>query len=135
MKMMFPTMRECASGFLKILEKHASNKTPVEMKKTASRLTIDVIGTIAFGIDCKAMEDENSEFSEVSEEFSTMTLRRFLGFCANRQLLTLFKFKARTKKTETFFMDLINRMIQYRDTNNVLRKDFFQLLLQLRDKG
>lgn len=52
LKMMFPTMVAIADNLNSTLEVEIAKTKTVEIKEILSRFTIDVIGTIAFGLDC-----------------------------------------------------------------------------------
>lgn len=46
-----------------------------------------------------------------------------------------FKLKAVDQDVEDFIMSVVRKTIDYREKNNVVRKDLLQLLLQLRNTG
>lgn len=52
---------------------------------------------------------------------------------SNCRILEFFKASAVPKDVETFFIDVVRQTIEYREKNNVSRKDFMQFLIQLRN--
>lgn len=58
--------------------------------------------------------------------FNFILLFRFLDF---------FRINGTPKYLEDFIMKIVQETIDYREQNNIQRKDFMQLLLQLRNTG
>lgn len=52
LKLMLPTMLDISDNLVTTLDKEIKNDESVEMKEMLSRFTIDVIGTVAFGLEC-----------------------------------------------------------------------------------
>lgn len=50
-------------------------------------------------------------------------------------ILEFFKTYASSLEARKFFIDLATETVEYREKNNIVRKDFMQLLLQLRNSG
>lgn len=50
-------------------------------------------------------------------------------------LLKVLRIKAIDQDVEDFFIDSVRQTLSYRENNNVVRPDFFQLLVQLRNTG
>lgn len=51
------------------------------------------------------------------------------------QLMHFFKMKSVEQDIEDFMLSMVKGTLDYRETNNVVRKDFFQLMIQLRNTG
>lgn len=51
------------------------------------------------------------------------------------QFMYLVKMKSVQQDVEDFIISLVKGTLDYRETNNVVRKDFFQLMIQLRNTG
>merc|ERR1712179_556987 len=65
MKSMFPMVMEKADTLIKKLHKFTEKgETSVDMKNVLGRLTVDVIGTCAFGFESNCIEDETAEFEK-----------------------------------------------------------------------
>lgn len=117
MKMMHPTIVEVAGRFRDHLRDLSKNtRTEVELKEILSRFTMDVIGNVAFGIECNSMKDPNSEFVKTgkmifeSSPFVTMKIF-FLNFFprASRALRLSFN----NKQVAKFFMKLLKDTVKY----------------------
>ena len=51
------------------------------------------------------------------------------------KLLPVLKIKRTDQEVEDFVIGVVKQNMEYREKNNVTRKDFFQLLVQLRNSG
>lgn len=51
------------------------------------------------------------------------------------QLMYLIKIKSVAQDVEDFIISMVKGTLDYREANNVVRKDFFQLMIQLRNTG
>lgn len=51
------------------------------------------------------------------------------------QFMHFIKMKSVGQEVEDFMLSMVKATLDYRETNNVVRKDFFQLLIQLRNTG
>lgn len=56
MKMMFDTVENICDKFIEVIDKQLMSSKAIEMKSMAARYTSDVIGNVAFGLDCKCMK-------------------------------------------------------------------------------
>lgn len=137
--MMFHTIAACGEGLIDIFKEHSMNQTPVDIKEIVARYTTDSIGSCAFGIDCNSLENPNSEFRRHGKRhFEPDRLESFklLGvLMLSRKILTAFRVKQTNGELEKFFMNIVKETVKHREKNNVERKDFMQLLLQLKNNG
>lgn len=51
------------------------------------------------------------------------------------KLQMMLRFKSVDDDVEEFFLNLVKDTLEYREQNDVVRKDLFQLLIQLRNTG
>jgi len=84
------------------------------------------------------LENEKSEFRvqgrNLFERSPLEAFKLFLMFVSH-ELSEFLKLRLVKPEVEKFFMDVISETIEYRKKNNVERKDFLQLLIQLKEKG
>ncbi|XP_056643078.1 probable cytochrome P450 6a14 [Diorhabda sublineata] len=139
MKMMFQTMLDCTEGLNELLVESARKKEPVDIKETLACFTTDVIGSVAFGIEINSMKNPDSDFRKYGKKIFTSSWKTIIKFSLLRLLpkwlTTMLKIKVFEKDTETFYMNLVKDTIAYREKNNVYRKDFMHLLIQLKNIG
>ncbi|KAH0812531.1 hypothetical protein GEV33_010259 [Tenebrio molitor] len=136
MKMMFDTLVKCGDQLTVEMDKTVGDS--INIKDILARFTTDIIGNCAFGIDCNSLQNPDSEFTRYMKLFFTT------GFWEN--MVGLFTFVAPdiSKKfnmkivnpiLSKFFMKVIKDTVEYREKNNIHRKDFMHLLLQLKNRG
>ncbi|CAG9859151.1 unnamed protein product [Phyllotreta striolata] len=140
MKMMFSTMRACTTGLSGILDEHTKSHEPVNIKDVFARFTTDIIGSVAFGIDCNSLKDPDSDFRRFGKKMFLLpkkTPKDLLEIFLSRKLLS--KLGVRNKRTpqdvEDFFMDIVRSTVNYRESGRVFRPDVLHLLLQLKNRG
>ena len=136
MKMMFQTLVDCEDRLLNKIQSDCETKSPIDIKEVLGCFTTDIIGSCAFGLELKTFEQENSPFREYGKRiFSTTKLRAL-----RRAISTSFPEFARAigvktvpKDIATFFMKVVKDTVEYREKNNYTRKDFMQLLIDLKN--
>ncbi|XP_050498209.1 probable cytochrome P450 6a13 isoform X2 [Diabrotica virgifera virgifera] len=130
---------ETTDGFQKLLDRLANSKQPVNLKDSFACFTTDVIGSIAFGLDCSSMENPDSEFREYGDKAFRKNLRQRIGIILTSVfpfwLLRLTGFKTISKDIDDFFMNLVKDVIEEREKQNMERKDYLQLLIDLNKNG
>lgn len=138
MKMMFPLVAECSEELGELVSNHAKNGDIVEIKDIAARFTTDVISTCAFGIQSHSLNNPNAEFREIGRNMFAPTLRnQFIqsGLFFFPNIIKMLRLKFLLPNDENFFRSVFTDTMHFREKNNVYRPDFFQLLLQLKNKG
>jgi len=138
MKMMFSLITECAEHLQQYLDKPARNGGVLEMKDVMARFTTDVIGSCAFGVNCNSIRNPNAEFRRMGKHLSDQSVGKYLRTMLrtfSSFLLKFFHVRLYPDEMSNFFMGLVKDVIDYREKNNVVRNDFMQLLIQLKNKG
>ncbi|KAF5298399.1 hypothetical protein FQR65_LT01177 [Abscondita terminalis] len=135
-KTMFPILVNCSRGLINIIDECIETHQAVDIKDLGARYTTDVIGSIAFGIDCDSLNNPNSQFRKYGIKIFDLnffeTIRDFVGFLEPR-VLNFFKAKIVKKDVSEFFMNVVRETVEYREKNNVKRNDFMQLLIELKN--
>ncbi|XP_001847405.2 probable cytochrome P450 6a14 [Culex quinquefasciatus] len=137
-KYMFLTMQEIGDEFVQSFDKYAEAQEPVDMKALAQRFTCDVIGSCAFGLNCNSLKNEGSELLAMGDKVFKLNQWQMLKafFVMSYRDLSL-KLGLRQLPVEVtdYFMNVIQGTVDHREKNNVVRPDFLQLLMQLKNKG
>ena len=134
--MMFGTVCDVGEKFVKTLGIEAAQAVDnvVEVKDLAARFTTDVIGSVAFGLDCSSLEDPKSLFRSKTKiifedpKHSSAFIQLALMFKSIARQLHVTMFQ---KDSTDFFFNIVKDTIDYRDKNNVHRNDFLHLLIQM----
>lgn len=102
------------------------------------RYSTDVIGSCAFGISCNSLVNPTAEFRIMGKRAFTQTISDLLKMIVIRSyppLAKTLKFGVFSSEVTKFFRDVVEETITFRETNNVSRNDFLQLLMQLKNNG
>ncbi|XP_057654963.1 cytochrome P450 6a2-like [Diorhabda carinulata] len=140
LKMMYSTLFSCSNKLKEVLDQYAAIQDPVDIKDLMSRFTIEVIGSVAFGLNTNSITDTNSEFMQIANKIFDSgpfweRCKEIAIFMLPQNFLKAIKFKFAHREVEDFFYNMVKRTVEYRETKNVFRKDFMHLLLQLKNRG
>jgi cytochrome P450 family 6 len=134
MKMMFPTMVKISEEFKSTMMAEVERGVNFEMQELLARFTTDIIGTCAFGLDCNSLKDPEAEFRRYGKRvFGENNFLKQL-FCSQfKKLAHLFRAKLVPPEVTTFFMNAVRETIAFRETNNVKRNDFMDLMIDMKN--
>nr|QTM97422.1 Cytochrome P450 [Sitophilus oryzae] len=136
MKMMFETLVEKTGGLEKAFGEYADSLEPCAVKDVLGRFTTDVIGSCGFGIECNSLEDPENIFRKVGKRVIEPKLSKFIFTSLFPwRLLGKLKYKRSGNAVANFFINLVQDTIKHRESNRIYRKDFMQLLLELKNTG
>lgn len=135
---MFSTITDCGVKLQKYLDRLADNGELLDVREISASHSTNVIASVAFGIDIDAINNRNNEFRVCGRKIfepSLWNIIRGLISIVQPKLLSILRIKSVDQSVEDFIKSVVEQNIEYREKNNVSRKDFFQLLLQLRNNG
>ncbi|XP_044255035.1 probable cytochrome P450 6a23 [Tribolium madens] len=139
MKMMFQTLVDCTTSLKDIIDETAKNHTPIEIKDILARFTTDIIGSVAFGLNCNSLKNPDDLFRKYGKRIFEVEVIERIKFLMMllfpEKLLRKFKLRVTKQEVEDFFMKVIRDTVDYREKNNIYRKDFLHLLIQLKNRG
>lgn len=136
MKFMFPTIVEVSERFRQRLHKMVAENDVIEMKEPLARVSTDVIGTCAFGIECNSVNDENAEFRDMGRAvFGSPRHNIIVMFFARncRSLARWFGLKFFRDDVAKFFTDVVRETVEHREKNAIQRSDFMDLMIKLKN--
>lgn len=135
MKMMFHTLVQTSNGLGEICKEKSRSQQPLDIKEFSLRYTTDCIVSCAFGLECNSLRDDNSEYRHFGKRlFDTQKYRQIMVYLLPEKLLHSLNVKLVDPDVEKFIMNLVQNTIEFREKNNFVRKDFMQLLLQLKNR-
>ncbi|KAJ0183252.1 hypothetical protein K1T71_001228 [Dendrolimus kikuchii] len=134
---MVPLIRQCVENHMSYVKKIIDNDiTENEMKALVSKYALDIVGSCAFGLDLKVYDDSKNEFFEMAKSLTYSTpLRRII------YVLEFFIpgiksiFKIKKDKRADFFCNLVSNVIKMREDTLSARRDFMDLMIELRKEG
>ncbi|CAB3365211.1 Hypothetical predicted protein [Cloeon dipterum] len=132
-KAMFPLVYECADNFEKYLKRHQNQD--LDIKDLLARFTTDIIGSCAFGLPVNSLENPNDKFREMGRKvFDVDFIQGFKINCIffAPSVARFFRFSFFSKELSDFFRNLVKDIIEQRLKSGNTRKDFMQLLIQLK---
>ncbi|XP_011173392.2 cytochrome P450 6A1 [Solenopsis invicta] len=134
-KEMLSLISECADHMVEYMEKIVGKDEPVECCELTAKYTTDVIGSCAFGINMNALSNEDSEFRKMGRKVFHPDWMHFLRIRFREfypQLYNMLGCILPQMETHTFFTRVITETINYRETNNIIRNDFVDMLRELK---
>nr|CAD7446875.1 unnamed protein product [Timema bartmani] len=138
LKKMFYLVDECAQKLTEIIEQESVKGKPILVKETMARFTTDVIASCAFGVKSNAMTDPNSEFRKILRRIFELdvisSIKMALAFFVP-SIVQTFKLKLLDETVATFVRKTLWDNVEYREKNGIVRHDFVDLLMQLRNSG
>lgn len=136
-KMMYNTISDKGENFVAALQA-ASAAGSVDIKEMANRFTIDVVSSCAFGMEANTLKNEHPEFVNVFKKMFQLNgpaqMKSIFVFLFPN-LSKFFNLRLFDKSISDFFDEVVGGSIKYRETNNVVRNDFLNMLIQLKNKG
>ncbi|XP_037036009.1 probable cytochrome P450 6a14 [Bradysia coprophila] len=142
LKAMYPIIQDCAKQLHDYLLKNTQEKKSFDFdaKDLFARFTINVISSVAFGIENDCINDPENIFHKMGVRIFERRPRdkivRLLGFFVPK-IVDKLKVKKYHPEIEDFFHSIVKQNIDLREQGGSLaeRKDFMQLLVQLKNQG
>lgn len=137
MKIMFPTIVAVSEKFEEYVSTAIQKDPVLEMKDALSRFTTDVIGTCAFGLECNSLKDPEAKFRQMGKkvfEIAHGGMKLFL-MRTYGSIARFFRMKEFPEEISNFYLGVVEETVKYRETNNVHRNDFMDLLIKLKNTG
>lgn len=138
MKQMFPTIRDVGDQLKDRLVEVTKTDSVVEFKELLRLFTTDVICSTAFGVESNTLKNENQEFLEIEDLIfgnSKVTAFKFVVLLRFPKILQLLRINFWPKRVEDFIMSMVGGIVKHREESFTDRKDFMNLLLQLKNNG
>ncbi|XP_069672104.1 probable cytochrome P450 6a13 [Periplaneta americana] len=138
MKMMFQTLVDCGQELGECLDETAEKEEVIEIKDVMARYSTDVISSCAFGIQCNCLKNPDAEFRQWGRKIFEPSLRSAIIALLSSiapSLLKVLKFRGLDPNISKYFRRMVEDTVKYRESNNIKRNDFMQLLIQLKNKG
>lgn len=113
-----------------IVSKTKTNGQEYNMMDLMMRLSSDIIGSTAFGLDINTLKEPNNEFYKMGKEISYAILSvKTLVFVAFPKVAAFFNLKILNDQHDKFFRTIIHNSIEERQKKKIVRNDMLNLLL------
>ncbi|CAO1427745.1 unnamed protein product [Diamesa hyperborea] len=135
-KMMFPIVLDVADKMIVTLDKESSTSGQLDIKDLLARFTTDVIGSVAFGIECNSLNDNTAKFYEMGTRNFSKPASFFKRAFRNsyKSLARKLHMKMLPEKVAEFYLNITKETVQYREQHpEVKRHDFMNLLIEMKD--
>ncbi|XP_073825200.1 probable cytochrome P450 6a17 [Musca autumnalis] len=135
LKMMFPILMEVGEQFVKVIANQLDTDiNDLNIDDLCSRFTTDVIGNIAFGIECNSLANPLTEFRLYGEKATDFNMHPIFHIIGGKypKLSKLLNFKTFNKDVTEFFTRIVQQTIEHREANNIRRNDFMDILIELK---
>ncbi|XP_070492748.1 cytochrome P450 6a22-like [Chironomus tepperi] len=139
-KMMFYTVYDVAERFVNKLKSEVDVAVDgeIEIKEFAGRFTTDVIGSVGFGLEINSLDNPTTEFRvhgiNAFEKPNHSTLINIFSVAFKDLARKLHVIQVR-KDIEEFFQGIVSQTVKHREDNGIVRNDFMQLMIQLKNHG
>lgn len=138
LRSMFGTITDCGLTLQKYLDDLVAEQKLLDVREISACFLINTVASIGFGIEVDTITQPKHEFRETFRKVfksSFLNSVRFFGKFIAPKLLTITRLRTIDKEVEDFVMSVVKQNLEYREQNGVVRKDFFQMLVQLRNSG
>lgn len=135
LKYFYPTMAAVGDQLVQVLTAHILNDDAVvELRDLCKRFAMDVIGTVAFGIECNSLKNPQAELKVECDKAFLQHFRPFLDQFGEKysKFLNFINYKYHSEESINFFTNLVKEALEYREKYNVRRRDFLDLLIEFR---
>lgn len=136
LKMMFQIIENVADSLIGHVEDLRLNGKDVDIKDALDKFVVDIIGTCAFGIECNSLADPQSEFYKIRHKYVAQN-NFFQRFLRNSFPYLARKLHVVTTPPDVahFYESIVRSTIDYREKNQVIRQDFMNLLIQMKNSS
>lgn len=138
LKHMYLTINDLGNNLVDRIDRMGKNGETVEAKSVANRFTVDIISSVAFGMDANTLNDQHQELLDIFKEIfgaEGPSLLYFFFLFAFPNLSKKLHLRQFSKRICDFFMDVVATNIKYREQIDDKRNDFLNMMIQLKNKG
>nr|AJN91170.1 cytochrome P450 monooxygenase CYP6CV1 [Cnaphalocrocis medinalis] len=135
LKDMIPLILKCSNSFTKYVDNLIENNVEHEIRSLTSKYTLEVIGSCAFGLDLNTVSDEENEFSLIPKKIFKPSIYVRTLVILDMIIPGIRKKFNTSSEIQDFFVNLVRSVIHERKGKPSNRKDFMDLMIELREQG
>lgn len=134
-KAMLPVVLEKCEELNDVLVAESSKDINWDLKNVLCRFTADVIGNVAFGLECDQLKNSNnSKFVDVGmeafRELRPLTIRALLSFEFSK-VARFFKIKRLNDNINKFYSTIVRKTISFREENSIVKEDLIGSMINM----
>lgn len=137
MKTIYFLMEVCSNEFVKALELIAERNGKVDIKDYIARFTTDVIASYVFGLQSDSIKNPDNEFRRNGNKFFEAPPKYMIILVMFAMIfpwvIKKLRIKLFTNGSEDYFLKLIGDTVAYREKHNVIRKDFIDVMIKIKN--
>lgn len=115
---------------------HAGSDNVLEFKALATKFTVDVIASCAFGIEVNSLKEPENSFAKIASvvtDFANWkTGMKLLGYMLMKPVMIALKVRIFPKEVDDFFQEAVIDTMNVREKKGIVRHDVINLLMQIR---
>lgn len=139
MKIMFEIIEYVSQQFVDTIKKalETSDSSNLEMYELVSCFTTDSISNVAFGLDSNSLNNPKSSMRKYGKEiinFGTLGFLKLIFTSSFPNFSRKIHLTANKRCVIDFFYNTFKANIEQREEKEIYRKDFLQILLELKKK-
>lgn len=136
-KSMYNIISEKGGNLINAIDREIKlGKSSLDCRKVTTCFTVDVISSGVFGMETDTLKGEHPEIMEIIKRvFEDFAPLRFFFQFAFPKVAKFFNMRNFSKEVGDYFFDVIGGNIKNREDNDIHRKDFLDMLIQLKNKG
>lgn len=135
---MYPIIVNKGDNLVAAIERTSANGRSIEAKNMTSRFTVDIISAVAFGMEANTLQNENEFLLKITQEVfgaGSFDLAKFFFMASFPNVSKKIGLKMFSPNLSDFFINTVGANIKHREDSNDNRKDFLNMLIQLKNKG
>lgn len=131
LKVMFDTILNISETLMTTIERESSGTESLEIKDILARFTCDVIGNVAFGLECDSLNDKSAKFFEMAvrsmDSFDFVQRHALMEY---RNLARALRIKLTPDDVPEFYNSVVKSIVEYRANNSdSKRADLMNILI------
>jgi len=138
MRQMFDFVSEVGQQSAKAMSEDITKggENAFEFKALASKFTVDVIASCAFGIEVNSFTNPGNDFYRIAMKIANLNVMRqiavFFGYMIMPQVMKKLGFYLLDKEMADFFHKATHETMKIREEKGIVRNDMINLLMQAR---
>lgn len=138
LKVMFNTIQDISDNFMRTIERETIESGSLEIKEIMARFTCDVIGNVAFGVECDSLNDKSAKFYDMAvKSMDSFDFVQRLVLMGYRKLARTFRMKLTPDDVSQFYFDVVKSIVAHRvkDKETSNRADLMNILIGMLNDG